>query len=173
MQCCFIGHRTIQNREELECLLKITVLKLINRGVTTFLFGSKSAFNDLAWEVVTELKARHPSIKRVYVRASYQYIDKTYRDYLREAYEETYFPSKLEGAGKCSYVKRNYEMIDNSRYCVFYYNEKYIAPLRKINRKALMEASRNSGTKVAYNYAVKNKKIIINLYNQQGDLQQL
>ena len=48
-----------------------------------------------------------------------------------------------------------FEMIDKSNYCVFYYNANY-TPLKK----------RNSGTKIAYDYAVKKKKIIINLFSQ-------
>ncbi|MBQ7339699.1 MAG: hypothetical protein IJW43_02460 [Clostridia bacterium] len=67
-------------------------------------------------------------------------------------YEETYFPPKLEKAGRFSYVERNYEMIEKSTYCVFYCNDKYVI------------STRNSGTKIAYNYAVKKKKIIINVY---------
>ena len=78
-----------------------------------------------------------------------------------ESYEETYFPTKLENAGKYSYVKRNYEMIDSSTYCVFYYNENYTPPL---NRQALPSFKRTSGTKIAYTYATKKNKNIINLY---------
>ena len=153
MQACFIGHRIIEETEELKALLKEIIVTLIQKGVTSFLFGSKSAFDHLSWEVVTRLKKEYPYIRRVYVRSAYPYIEKSYKKYLLQFYEETYFPSKIEKAGKSSYVERNYEMIDSSAYCVFYYNENYIAPLK-----------RNSGTKIAYQYAVKKKKTIINLY---------
>ena len=153
MQICFIGHRTIEKTEELKILLKETVVTLIKKGATSFLFGSKSVFNNLAWEVVTQLKKEYPYIKRVYVRSTYQNIEKSYEEYLLQFYEETYFSPKLEKAGKGSYIKRNYEMIDSSTYCVFYYDESYVASLK-----------RNSGTKIAYIYAVKKKKKIINLY---------
>ena len=152
MKVCFIGHRTIHKNEELTSLLKQTIIELINNGATTFLFGSKSEFDDLSWEIVTELMEKFPFIKRVYVRSSFQYIDESYLRYLLQFYEETYFPPKIEKAGKFSYVERNYEMIDNSNYCVFYYNDKYVI------------STRNSGTKIAYDYAVKKKKIIINVY---------
>ena len=56
MQVCFIGHRKIDVTEELVSSLKDVVETLVNEGVTSFLFGSKSAFDDLAWEVVTDLK---------------------------------------------------------------------------------------------------------------------
>ena len=153
MQACFIGHRTIEKKEELILSLKETVVALLNKGVTTFLFGSMSEFDSLSLEIVTELKKKYPYIKRVYVRSAYQHIDKSYEEYILKFYEQTYFPPKLEHAGKASYVERNYEMICNSTYCVFYYNEKHAQELK-----------RNSGTKIAYNYAIKKKKEIINLY---------
>ena len=107
MKACFIGHRTIENTEELALSLKELVSVLIKNGVTTFLFGSMSKFDSLSWEIVTELKKEHPFIKRVYVRSLYQYIDKDYEEYLLKYYEETYFPESLQNAGKSSYVKRN------------------------------------------------------------------
>lgn len=161
MRVCFIGHRNIEKTDELISLLRDTIVTLIDKGVTTFLFGSKSEFDNLSWKIVTELKKNYPLIKRVYVRAAYQFIDKSYEEYILQSYEETYFPPKLENAGRFSYVERNYEMIDNSTYCVFYYNEDYIPPQ---NRNTLLPLSNNSGTKIAYEYATKKKKIIINLY---------
>ena len=156
MKVCFIGHRNIEVNEELLSSLKETIKKLINNGATTFLFGSKSQFDNLCWDIVTSFKPQYPEIKRIYVRSAFQHLSKSYTKYLLEYYEETYFPPKLENAGKYSYVERNYEMIDKSNFCVFYYNANY-TPLKK----------RNSGTKIAYDYAVKKKKNIINLFNKK------
>lgn len=165
MQVCFIGHRNIRKSKELISLLKQTIIYLINKGATTFVFGSKSEFNDLSWEVVTALKSKYPFIKRVYVRSACPHIDEVYEKYLLESYEETYFPAKLKNAGKCSYVERNFEMIDISQYCVFYYNENYIPQLNQQHKdKMLLPSKRNSGTKIAYNYAERKNKTIINLY---------
>lgn len=152
MKACFIGHRTIEKTGELSVALKETVERLIRTGVTTFLFGSKSVFDNLSWRIVTELKKEYPYIKRVYVRAVYRDIEQSYEKYLLKSYDETYFPQKIEKAGKYAYVERNCEMIDSSTYCIFYYDEDYDAPL-----------GRNSGTKIAYRYAQKQKKEIINL----------
>ena len=56
-------------------------------------------------------------------------------------------------------------MIDNSTYCVFYYNENYTPPLKRTpKRNTVSTSKRNSGTKIAYDYAMKKKKQIINLY---------
>ena len=164
MQVCFIGHRTIEKSDKLITSLKETIIALINKGVTTFLFGSMSQFNDLSWTVVTELKNKYNFIKRVYVRSSYQFIDKSYEQYLAEFYEETYFPPQIKNAGKCSYIERNYEMINRSTYCVFYYDENYTPLKRPTKHNMLLPPKRKSGTKIAYEYATKMNKKIINLY---------
>ena len=48
MQVCFIGHREIEKNDTLVALLEDTIVSLISNGATTFLFGSMSAFDDLA-----------------------------------------------------------------------------------------------------------------------------
>ena len=150
--CCFIGHRTINETEELKSKLYETIEKLIvENSIDTFLFGSRSRFNDLCHEIVTQIKEKYPHIKRIYVRAEYQNIDETYKAYLLENYEDTYYPEKIIGAGKVAYVERNYEMINKSRFCIFYYDEQNAPTIRK------------SGTKIAFDYAVKQKKEIIRI----------
>ena len=57
-----------------------------------FLFGSKSRFDDLCYEAVTELKKKYVHIQRIYVRAEFPYIDESYKSYLLKGYEETYYP---------------------------------------------------------------------------------
>ncbi len=150
--CCFFGHRTINETEELKSKLYKIIEKLIlEKQVDTFLFGSKSRFNSLCLELVTELKEKHPHIKRVYVRAEYPYISEHYKNYLLECYEDTYYPEKIINSGRATYVERNYEMIDNSHFCIFYYDEPNAPTTRK------------SGTKIALNYAIKQGKRIIKL----------
>lgn len=148
--CCVFGHRTINETERLKLQLYTIMEKLIiGEGVDTFLFGSKSRFNDLCFEIVTKLKEKYPNIKRVYVRAEYPHISDNYRKYLLESYEETYYPERILGAGRSVYVERNYEMIDDSQFCVVYYVGQNIS-------------HRKSGTKIALDYATKqNKRIII------------
>ncbi|MDD6478211.1 MAG: hypothetical protein PUF48_00125 [Oscillospiraceae bacterium] len=148
--CCFIGHREINVTDELKEKLCVLIEHLITEeSIDTFLFGSKSQFDDLCYDIVTEIKKKHPHIKRIFVRAEYPYIDESYKSYLLESYEDTYFPKSVLGAGKASYVKRNCEMIDNSRFCIVYYKKDYTPKGRK------------SGTKIALDYAEKKKKSII------------
>ena len=152
--CCFFGHRKIEVTPELKKMLYHIVESLIlNEKVDTFLFGSKSEFDNLCHEVVTGLKEKYPHIRRIYVRAEFQYINDDYKDYLLESYEDTYFPKRIDGAGRAAYVERNREMIDNSKFCVVYYNEEYVSPKGK------------SGTRIAYEYAIGKKRKIINLLN--------
>ena len=148
--CCFIGHREINETEELKLKLYEIIKKLIvNKNVDTFLFGSKSRFNSLCLEIVSNLKEKHPHLKRVYVRAEYPIIDENYKDYLLKNYEDTYYSEKLINSGKIVYVKRNFEMIDKSDICVFYYN------------KENEPQNRKSGTKIALDYAKRKEKEII------------
>ena len=150
--CCFFGHRKINETEELKSKLIEVVEKLIvEKQVDTFLFGSKSRFNSLCLELVTEIKEKYPHIRRVYVRAEYPYISENYKNYLLESYEDTYYPEKILGSGRAAYVERNYEMIDNSHYCIVYYVEQSAPTTRK------------SGTKIALDYAIKKGKQIINI----------
>ena len=150
--CCFIGHRTINKTEELKTTLYETIEKLIvNEKVDTFLFGSKSDFNDLCRMIVSELKEKYPHIKRIYVRAEFPVISDDYKKYLLESYEDTYYPEKLVGSGRAAYVERNREMIDRSDLCVIYYDPGH-AP-----------ATRKSGTKLALDYALRHSKEIIML----------
>ena len=148
--CCFIGHRDINKTEELtERLSKIIENLILKEKVVTFLFGSKSEFNSLCYDVVSKLKEKHPQIKRVFVRAEYPEINDDYLDYLHRFYEETYYPKTVEGSGKSAYIKRNCEMIDKSEICVFYYNDECLPKRRK------------SGTKIALDYANRKSKNII------------
>lgn len=148
--CCFFGHRTINETEELREKLIQAVEKLITEeNVDTFLFGSKSRFDSLCLEIVTEIKEKYPHIKRIYVRAEFPVIGGEYKTYLLKSYEDTYYPERLVGAGRAIYVERNREMIDSSRFCIVYCNGKDVSDARK------------SGTKIALDYAAKKSKEII------------
>ncbi len=148
--CCFIGHRTINETEKLKTQLRAIIEKLIaDENIDAFLFGSKSRFNELCHELVTEYKEKYPHIKRIYVRAEYPYISEHYKNYLLENYEGTYYPERIKDSGKAIYVERNYEMINHSHICIFYYDKGYSPTARK------------SGTKIAYDYAIKQGKQII------------
>ena len=137
---------------------------IVNYNVNIFLFGSKSQFNDLCYQITSKLMLKYSDIKRIYVRAEFPYIDYEYKAYLLERYEETYYPDRIIKAGKSAYIERNYEMIDKSDFCIVYFDEEYKAPIRKSCNSFLPERQSKSGTAIAYNYALKKHKNIINVY---------
>ena len=147
--CCFVGHRKIEDTGELRTkVIEIIENLIIKEKVDTFLFGSKSQFDSLCLNLVTQIKEKYPHIKRIYVRAEFPYIGEKYKTYLLNFYDETYCPEKVIGAGKAVYVKRNYEMIDKSKYCIIYYNP---------------SVTSKSGTKIALDYAIKKGRKVIKL----------
>ncbi|MBQ8719856.1 MAG: hypothetical protein IJY65_02360 [Clostridia bacterium] len=83
------------------------------------------------------------------MRAEYPVINDSYKSYLLESYEDTYYPQKILNSHKASYVERNYEMIDRSDYCIVYYDE-----MRK----------GSSGTRLAYRYAMRKGLKVKNLF---------
>ncbi len=162
--CCFFGHRKLQITAELKNNLRKIVEELIaDNGIDTFLFGSKSQFNDVAYVIVSELKEIYPFVRRIYVRAEYPIIDDSYMSYLLEGYEDTYYPENILGAGRAAYVERNREMIKKSVCCICYYDENYAPARRKNSKKDLSDYQPKSGTRIAYDYAVKRCGKVINI----------
>ena len=168
---CFFGHRKISVTDDLKSRLHNEIENLITAdGIDIFLFGSKSQFDDLCYQIVSDLKSKYPNIKRIYVRAEFERIDgegsRAYREGLLECYEDTYYPECVSGAGKAIYVKRNCHMIDKSSVCVVFYDENYLPARRKQSRRDLFDYQPASGTGIAYQYAVKKKKKIINIFSE-------
>ena len=160
--CCFFGHRKIAGADELKERLYNIIEELITyNNVSVFLFGSRSDFDKLCLAVVTELKYKYPYIRRVYVREEFQYINDDYKAYLLKSYDDTYYPERISGSGRAAYVERNYIMIDSSDICVVYYNEDYQPPQRKNSRHDISPYQPKSGTRIAYEYAQKKKKVVI------------
>ena len=167
--CCFFGHRNVSETESLKIkVYEIMENLILHNKVDTFLMGSKSDFDLLCRKVVSELKEKYTHIKRIYVRAEYEYISSDYEKYLLEGCEETYFPKRAINAGKAVYVERNCEMIDKSDYCIVYYKDGYLPPRRKNSRRDLFDYQPKSGTGIAYQYAVRKKKVIINVFEEMS-----
>ena len=182
--CCFIGHRKIEKSIELTHRVRDVINDLIeNKGVSTFLFGSRREFDDLCHDTVTELQKNNPQIKRIMYTCRSEYacmkeekeererIARTVmkRDIKYKDYDGSMMPARLCSAGKASYVERNKDMINASDYCVFYYNENYQPPKRKYSKHDISKYQPNSGTQIAFGYANQRKcggkeLEIINLY---------
>ncbi len=178
--CSFIGHRKINETEDLKSRLYNLIEGLILDGFDTFLFGSKSDFNTLCHEIVTDLRKKHPNVKRVLYPVKSECVilekdkerwERAYYNVLKKeinllSYEEGELSDKLLKSGKASYVERNRLMIDESDFCVFYYDEAYRPERRKYSDKGMsgLYTSQNSGTALAYSYAVSKNKPMINVF---------
>ena len=182
--CCFIGHRKIEASIELTLRVRGVIADLIeNKEVTTFLFGSRSEFDDLCHSIVTELQKNNPQVKRIMYTCRSEYAcmkeEKeereriaravTKRDIKYKDYEGAIMSDRLWSAGKASYVERNQDMINASDYCIFYYDPQYQPPRRKCSKRSVGDYQPKSGAALAYEYAnyrlQSNKKpIIINVY---------
>lgn len=166
--CCVFGHRKIDITNNLRIKLYNIIEELIvENKVDTFLLGSKSQFDDLCHQTISELKAFYPHIRRIYVRAQFPYINDNYMQFLLQNYEDTYYPESIIKAGRLAYVERNYEMINRSKYCIVYFDENYVPTTgRRKQSSELTNSIPESGTKIAFDYALKKGKIIINLFNE-------
>ena len=178
IKCSFFGHRKIELTEELKQKVKEIIEDLIvNHNVLTFLFGSRSDFDYLCHLVVTELKEKYPKIKRItYTCRSESCILESERKKLEKLYsyfnkqevnllgvEEEFEHATKYTSGRASYVERNQAMINDSDYCVFYYDENYQPELRKYSRRSIGYYQPKSGTALAYAYAKQKQKTIFNV----------
>lgn len=156
--CSFFGHRDTPQTEELKQKVKETVERLIvEEGVDTFLFGSRSKFDELCHIVVTELKEKYPHIQRTAYLCKHeggcfvgegkeeaQFIKAHFGKevYVRE-FEDIKRSDRVNSARRASYVERNQLMIDESDIAVVY---------------LLENKNKRSGVKIASEYAKKKRK---------------
>lgn len=169
MTCCFIGHRKMEQPEEIERLLRDTIYSLIGQGVKHFIFGDHSDFDSLCYEIVTELKNEFPQIRRTHYRTDYPDADDYTLQFLLDGYEDSVCHAGVAGAGKAAYVKRNQAMINDSDICVFYFDEMYQPSRRRQSKTSLSDYQPKSGTGIAFDYAKTHGKTVINLYPQRAD----
>ncbi len=161
--CCFIGHRFIE-KNNIAGQVKNVIIDLIeNKNVKTFYFGTKSEFNDLCYDVLSEVKNQYNNLQRICITCKSETVvlsnektkmQKLFNQYLNgkkaRAFEQELKLESVLNAGRLSYIKRNEKLIDLSEYCVFYFDESYTAKTQE-----------PSGTKIAYEYALRKNKTII------------
>ena len=161
--CSFFGHRDTPQTEELKQKVREIVERLIaEEGVDTFLFGSRSKFDELCHIVVTELKEKYPDICRIAYLCRHETAclvgagmdlsetikEVTGRNERVLEYEEIKKSDRINAAGSTCYVERNQWMIQDSRFVIVY--------MRKSK-----EVDEKSGTLHAYKFAQKCGKEIL------------
>ena len=137
MTCCFIGHRKINDTPELRERLQGILQELIDNGTSNFIFGDHSAFNSLCYDLVTELKEKYPTIKRINFRKDYEDTNDYTMQFLIAGYEESICPKGVGNAGRASYVERNQAMIRESDVWLLY------SILKKWGDKTIVATSNN------------------------------
>ena len=116
----------------------------------TFLFGSRSDFDYLCHLVVTELKEKYPNIiRKCYTCRSETCTLESEREHWEEIYshfrkekvtvlgvEEVEYKTKYT-SGRASYVELNQAMLNDSDYCIFYYDENYQPEMKKYSKRSI------------------------------------
>ena len=165
--CCFIGHRQSTYSklfiEKITCLIEGLI---VDKQVSTFIFGSKSNFDTLCLNIVSTLKNKYPYISKICYLCSHE---EAFLEEQRESFSAIYsivikknlltFDKKIyveTAYGKMAYIKRNQKMIDDSNFCVFYYDENQYSENKDISIP-------KSGTHLAFLYAKSKNKNIINV----------
>ena len=151
--CSFFGHREIEVTKELIKELKYKIEDLVvNENVVIFYFGGFGMFDELCWKVVTELKLNHHYIKRIFCLSDPRHlrVNKRPRNLRNEDYEDfIYLDLDFDWWYQRIYY-RNVEMIKQSDFVIFY-----------------VKNTSNSGAYKAYQYAVRKKKNIVNMFNSK------
>ena len=178
-KCCFIGHRQIKITEDLVSKIESYIENLIlEKKVKIFLFGSRSEFNFLCYQIVSKLMERFKNIKRIFYgcKSESVFLERDREKWIKIINNdkilnkimfvegECEFKNKYK-AGKASYIERDYSMIDDSDYCLFYYNPNYKPNKRKPFKNSTYFYQPKSGTSLSYAYALKQNKICINFFD--------
>ena len=179
-KCCFIGHRTIEDKEILNNVIYEYVERLIlHENVKIFYFGSRGDFNRLCHEVVTDLKEKYNFIRRICYNCKSEAVileserelwDKILSTDDKERGTVLYMEDEAEyknkqTAGRASYIERNQAMIDDSDICIFYFNENYKPESRKYSERNVCYYQPKSGTAISFKYAKRKNKNIYNFYD--------
>ena len=134
---------------------------ILEENVRTFLFGSRSKFDELCHIVVTQLQEKYPNIVRVVYLCKHEAVCSvgeglqtqqslkqiTGQEVYCGEYEERKNSEKINSAGRASYVERNQWIIDDSNFVIIHLDK-----TRKTQKV--------SGTALAHQYAEKKKRSI-------------
>ena len=154
--CSFFGHRDCRlTGKQKNNLYELIENLIISFNVKEFLFG-EHAFDKISFYICLDLKMKYPEINLIYVRAKNENPSKDFIDKILELYDDTYFPKSAHNSGKYCYIKRNFDMIEKSDYCIFYYLERTHSISREFGSNKIIKTK--SGTKIALDYAKKKSK---------------
>ncbi|MDE7216131.1 MAG: hypothetical protein K2O08_04925, partial [Clostridia bacterium] len=174
MKVAFIGHKYVNNMEEVIQKIEQTLEKLIvEQGADEFLFVNHSQFESLCYDVVTRLKLRYQNIKRVYIGFPCEEIRKKHHRLLLSKYDRTEYPERLKRSGVMSIIRQNEAAVDMCDLLITYYDKNYKTDFpyyEKINISYVSDGSQpQSETKITLNYAFRKDKDFVNLFEDLKD----
>ena len=149
--CCFTGHRIInaETQIKLRAVLPEIITDLISQGYNYFFCGCALGFDLICADVVLELSKEYPVKLVAVIPCDNQ--SALWSDYNRLMYgriiKEVHYAIKTGDRASPENMRiRNRYMVDHSELCVAFYERK------------------KSGTAYTVNYALRNKKRVINVY---------
>lgn len=145
--CSCFGHTEVDITDKLRADVKKAVDDAVAEGFRIFLFGGRSDFDDLVYDIVSDVKAQHTDIdiKRVFCFPLDRDLYRPPRWFQKKQYESLECPPKSFDYWYPSLYYRNCAMIDKSDLVLFY-----------------AEQRENSGAYKALEYAQKIHKRLIN-----------
>ena len=146
--CSVFGTSKMVITDELKKRLRNVFIDLLEKDFRIFYFGGFSEFDDVCYQIITELKLEYPDIHRIFCVADprWQRPSKRPRWLNEETYEEIIYLDLDFDWWYTRIYYRNCEMINLSDYVVFYAPE-----------------NNSSGAYKALKHAKLKKKDFINL----------
>ena len=113
--CAFLGNATIWNTREVMEKIKLTAIDLIkNKGVDTFLVGTKGNFETLSHKMMEQIQCDYPDIKIMLVIAYAQDLERCPYNF-----DDIYYPTEVELSSKrWSISRRNEWIIEQTDYII-------------------------------------------------------
>ena len=149
MTVAVIGYYKINKTQKLVDKLTEVLVDLIEKeGADTFLFGGRSQFDRLCYNVVTELIYKYQHIQRLFANSVYPKVyDDEYKKLLTY-YEDTFYPSK--DCGGLIDIEQNEVMVDLCDVALVYIT-------------SYSKRSKNATAEIVTDYAQKKGKRVINI----------
>lgn len=166
--CAFVGHRNTKISQKLKDDVLEQVIKLVfEQDVERFVFARSGNFDNMCFEIVTNLQKYFSFIKIIDLSSSTLRVgdvdDEILRALITFDTQSTYnVKSKkiIDVLNNVSIFELYKKMIDLSSWVVFYFD---LNSLGYLANKKVPSSNEKSETFLAYRYALQNAKNIINM----------
>ena len=145
MVISFFGHSNFCRQTECRQTVMNLLESIIGKNEVNFYLGGYGSFDNFAYRCCKEYKKAHPSASLVFVTP---YLDESYNKnhFISRDYDAVVYPPIEDIPKKYAVIHRNRYMVEISDVIIAYVNHKF------------------GGAYKAYSYAVKQNKMIYNIY---------